>query len=187
VSKVIDPASLRYVSFSHFEPDECGSLNEWLTIAPQSEGICSVVGAMVFVNDGAVRPARGLANDEIVETGKYRFRFKSTPHLPHGWDAGFLFEETTRTLLSSDLLGHTGDVSPTTDSDIVGRFREATKAFQGGPLAWYMPYTPHTEGQIRELASLKPRVCAPMHGSTFIGDGEKALLDMGVVMKELLG
>jgi flavorubredoxin len=187
VSKIVDPASLRYVSFSHFEPDECGSLNEWLTIAPQSEGICSVVGAMVFVNDGAVRPARGLANDEIVETGKYRFRFKSTPHLPHGWDAGFLFEETTRTLLSSDLLGHTGDVSPTTDSDIVGRFHEATKAFQGGPLAWYMPYTPHTEGQIRELASLKPRVCAPMHGSTFIGDGEKALLDMGVVMKELLG
>jgi flavorubredoxin len=187
VSKIIDPALLRYISFSHFEPDECGSLNEWLTLAPRAETLCSIVGAMVYVNDGAVRPARGLAHDEIVVTGKYRFRFKSTPHLPHGWDAGLLFEETTRTLLCSDLLGHTGDTSPTTDSDVVGRFRETTMAFQSGPLANYMPYTPRTQAQISELASLKPRACATMHGSTFVGDGEKALLEMGGVMKELFG
>src|SRR5262245_48120097 len=187
VSKIIDPASLRYISFSHFEPDECGSLNEWLATAPRAEGICSVVGAMVFVNDSAARPARGLNNDEIVETGKHRLRFKSTPHLPHGWDAGFLFEETTQTLLCSDLLGHAGDTSPVTDSDVVDRFRESTMAFQGGPLANYMPYTPHTEAQIKSLAALKPRACATMHGSTFLGNGEKALLDMAVVMKELLG
>ena len=187
VSKIIDPTSLRYVSFSHFEPDECGSLNEWLTIAPRSEAICSVVGAMVFVNDGAIRPARGLNNDEVIQTGKHRLRFKATPHLPHGWDAGVFFEETTQTLLCSDLLGHAGDMPVTTSSDIVGNFRDTTKAFQGGPLAYYMPFTPHTEGQVRELASLKPRVCAPMHGATFVGNGEKALLDMAVVMKELLG
>jgi flavorubredoxin len=187
VAKVIDPASLRYISFSHFEPDECGSLNEWLTTAPRAEAICSVVGAMVFVNDGAIRPARGLSHDEVVRTGTHTLRFKATPHLPHGWDAGHLFDETTRTLLCSDLLGHGGDVSPTTDSDIVGRFRDTTAAFQTGPLANYMPYTRNTEAQIRELASLKPRACAPMHGSAFLGDGEKALLDMSVVMKELLG
>jgi flavorubredoxin len=187
VSRVIDPASLRYISFSHYEPDECGSLNEWLGTAPRAEAICSVVGAMVFVNDAAVRPARGLNNDEIVQTGKHRFRFKSTPHLPHGWDAGVLFEETTGTLLCSDLLGHAGDMPPVTDSDIVSRFREATKQFQNGPLANYMPYTPHTQAQINGLAALKPRACAPMHGSTFVGNGEKALLDMAVVMKELLG
>ena len=187
VSRVIDPASLRYVSFSHFEPDECGSLNEFLSLAPRAEAICSIVGAMVFVNDAALRPARGLAHDSIIETGKYKFRFKSTPHLPHGWDAGFLFEETTRTLLCSDLLGHAGDGPPITESDVVGAFHDTTKAFQGGPLSNYMPYTPHTEAQIRELASLKPRVCATMHGSTFAGHGEKALLDMAVVMKELLG
>jgi flavorubredoxin len=187
VSKVIDPASLRYVSFSHYEPDECGSLNEWLSLAPRAEAICSVVGAMVFVNDAAVRPARGLTNDAIIETGRHRFRFKATPHLPHGWDAGVLFEETTGTLLCSDLLGHSGDTPPITNSDVVGAFSETTRAFQGGPLANYMPYTPHTEAQIRELASLKPRICAPMHGSTFVGDGEKALLDMAVAMKELLG
>ena len=111
VSKIIDPASLRYVAFSHFEPDECGSLNDWLALAPRAEALTSIVGAMVFVNDGAVRPARGLNNDEIVKTGSHSFRFKATPHLPHGWDAGFLFEETTKTLLCSDLLGHSGDVS----------------------------------------------------------------------------
>src|SRR5262245_27100287 len=187
VSKVIDPASLRHISFSHFEPDDCGSLNEWLAIAPGAGALCSVVGAMVFVNDGALRPARGLNNDETITTGKYTFRFKATPHLPHGWDAGFLFEEKTRTLFSSDLLGHAGDMPPVTESDIVGRFRETTGAFQGGPLANYMPYTPHTENQIRQLASLKPRACATMHGSTFIGNGEQALMDMAGVMKELLG
>jgi hypothetical protein len=84
-------------------------------------------------------------------------------------------------------LGHAGDTSPVTDADIVGRFRETTSAFQGGPLANYMPYTSRTEAQIKELAGLKPRACAPMHGSTFVGNGEKALLDMAVVMKELLG
>jgi len=98
-----------------------------------------------------------------------------------------LFEETTRTLLSSDFLGHTGDTPVVTESDIVGRFRDATLEFQGGPFAFYMPYTPHTENQVRELASLKPRVCAPMHGSTFIGDGSKALMDMAAAMKEVLG
>ena len=187
VARVIDPASLRYVSFSHYEPDECGSLNEWLALAPQAETLCSVVGAMVFVNDGAVRPARGLNHGEVIETGKYRFRFKATPHLPHGWDAGMLFEDTTRTLFCSDLLGHAGDTPPVTDSDIVEPFRETTRAFQGGPLANYMPYTPHTQTQIAELASLKPRACATMHGSTFVGNGEKALLDMGTVIKDLLG
>jgi flavorubredoxin len=187
VSRVIDPATLRYVSFSHYEPDECGSLNDWLQLAPRAEAVWSVTGAMVFVNDAAIRPARGLAHDATISTGKHTLRFKATPHLPHGWDAGFLFDETTQTLLCSDLLGHVGDTPPTTESDVVGAFRETTRAFQGGPLAYYMPYTPHTETQIRELASLKPRACATMHGSTFIGNGEKALLDMATVIKEILG
>src|SRR5688572_10241101 len=63
VAQVIDPASLRFISFSHFEPDECGSLNEWLRLAPRAEAVCSIVGAMVFVNDSADRPARGLSQD----------------------------------------------------------------------------------------------------------------------------
>jgi len=161
--------------------------DEWLTLAPRAEALCSIVGAMVFVNDGALRPARGLKPDETFQTGKHRFRFKSTPHLPHGWDAGMLFEESTRTLLCSDLFGHGGDPVPVTESDVVGAFRETTRFFQQGPLANYMPYTPRTESQIRDLAALKPRVCATMHGSTYVGQGDKALLDMAAVMKELLG
>src|SRR5262245_28527517 len=89
VSRVMDPSLVRHITFSHFEPDECGSLNEWLGIAPRAEAFCSVVGAMVFVNDSAARPARGMNDNETIQTGKYRFRFKATPHLPHGWDAGF--------------------------------------------------------------------------------------------------
>jgi flavorubredoxin len=187
VSRIVDPATLRYVAFSHYEPDECGSLNEWLTVAPRAEALCSVVGAMVFVNDAALRPARGLNHDETIQTGKHTLRFKSTPHLPHGWDAGFLFDETTATLFSSDLLGHAGNPSPVTESDVVGRFRETTRAFQGGPLKQYMPYTPQTLAQVGELAAMKPRICATMHGSAFVGDGGQALLDMAGVMKELLG
>ena len=187
VAKILDPASVRYVGFSHYEPDECGSLNEWLTLAPHAEAVCSTVGAIVFVNDAALRPARGLKHDETIQTGNHRLRFKATPHLPHGWDAGLFFEEATSTLLCSDLLGHNGDTAPITESDIVGRFRETTSAFQGGPLAYYMPYTPRTQAQVSELAALKPRVCAPMHGSTFVGNGEQALLDMATVVKELLG
>lgn len=187
VAKVIDPKTLRHVAFSHYEPDECGSLNEWLSLAPRAEAVCSMVGAMVFVNDAALRPARPLKNDDTFGTGKHRFRFKSTPHLPHGWDASLLFEETTGTLFCSDLFGHAGDTAPVTESDVVGAFRDTTRFFQQGPLAHYMPYTPRTESQIRELAALKPRVCATMHGSTYVGQGEKALLELGGVMKELLG
>ena len=99
VAKVLDPSTIRHISFSHYEPDECGSLNEWLAVAPRAEAACSIVGAMVFVNDGATRPARALQPDEVFKTGKHRFRFKSTPQLPHGWDAGVLFEGTGQTAL----------------------------------------------------------------------------------------
>lgn len=187
IAKVLDPARIRYVAFSHYEPDECGALNEFLTIAPRAEALCSFVGSMVCLSDWVLRPARGLQHDEVVSTGKHRFRFKSTPHLPHGWDAGLIFEETTQTLFCSDLLGHAGDPAPTTESDIASAFRETTRHFQQGPLANYMPYTTRTEAQIKELAALKPRACATMHGSTFVGQGDKALLDMGAAMKELLG
>lgn len=187
VAKVIDPSKLRWISFSHYEPDECGSLNEWLTLAPQAEAVCTKVGAMVFVNDAAIRPARGVDKDEVITTGSKRFRLYPTPHLPHGWDAGVLFEETNRTLLCSDLFHHTGDVEPSTESDIVGRSRDATRTMQDGPLLDYMPWTPKTESRLRELASLSPRTCATMHGSSYLGNGSRALLDLAGVMREVLG
>jgi flavorubredoxin len=187
VAKIVDPATIRWISFSHFEPDECGSLNEWLTLAPQAEALCSPVGAMVFVNDGAIRPARGVGSDQLIETGRNKFRLYHTPQLPHGWDAAILFEETNRTLLCSDLFHHTGDVEPCTESDVIGRARHAMQAMQESPLADYMPWTPKTESRLKALSALGPRTCATMHGSTFRGDGATALRELAAVMKDVLG
>ena len=97
-----------------------------------------------------------------------------------------LFEETTSTLLCSDLFHHDGDVEPVTSSDILGRVRETLTAYQKGPLANYMPYTRNTGHILRGLASLKPKLIATMHGSSYSGNGEQALLDLNVVMKDVL-
>jgi flavorubredoxin len=187
VARIIDPATIRWISFSHFEPDECGSLNEWLQLAPQAQAVCTEVGAMVFVNDAALRPARGIGKDELIDTGRNKFRLYPTPHLPHGWDAGVLFEETNRTLLCSDLFHHAGDVEPCTQSDIIERTKHAMQSMQASPLMDYMPWTPKTESRLQELAALAPRTCATMHGSAFQGDGARALLDLAGVMREVLG
>jgi flavorubredoxin len=97
VARLIDSSTLRWIGFSHFESDECGSLNEWLALAPRAQPVCSVVGALTSVNDFANRPARPLQHDEVLTTGRFRFRFRQTPHVPHCWDAGLLFEETQQT------------------------------------------------------------------------------------------
>lgn len=187
VSTLIDPSRLRWIAFSHFESDECGALNQWLAEAPSAEPLCSVVGAMVSVNDFANRPARGMADGETVSTGRFRFRFCSTAHLPHGWDAGVLFEETNRTLLCSDLFTHFGHVEPVTERDIVGRARDAIAQMQASPLANYMPYTPQTDRILHALADLQPATLAVMHGSSYAGNGGAALRDLAAMMKEMLG
>lgn len=187
VAKIIRPPTIRWIGFSHFEVDECGALNEWLEVAPSAQAVCSVVGALVNLNDFSSRPPRGLQSNEVLNTGKYRFRFRKTPHLPHGWDAGVLFEETNQTLLCSDLFHQNGDVEPLTESDVVERARNALIEYQAGPLMDYMPYTPKTERLLGELAALKPKTIAAMHGSTFVGDGERALRDLAVAMREVLG
>ena len=106
VARVIDPGRLRWIGFSHFEADECGALNQFLDTAPKATPFCTFVGANVSVNDFSNRAARAMSDDEILATGKYRFRFLQTPHVPHCWEAGLLFEETAATLFSSDLFFH---------------------------------------------------------------------------------
>jgi flavorubredoxin len=187
VRTVIDPATLRWIGFSHFEADECGALNQWLKVAPNAEPACGLVGAMVSVNDFSERPARALEQDETFATGRFRFRFRATPQVPHAWDAGMLFEETGGTLFCSDLFHQLGDPEPSTDQDIVGRFREALVEYNSGPLAGYMPYTARTGPILEGLAALEPRTILPMHGSAFTGDGAAAVRDMAAMMKETLG
>ena len=187
VSKLINVAGLRHISFSHFESDECGSLNEWLAAAPKADVICSQVGAIVSVNDFTGREARALADGETFPTGRYRFRYCQTPHLPHGWDAGVLFEETQGTLLCSDLFHQTGDVEPLTESDVVARSYQAMQNYQAGILADYVPYTPLTAKNLQKLASLKPKTLAIMHGSSFRGDCAKALGELNEAFRKTFG
>jgi flavorubredoxin len=187
VATITDPATLRWIAFSHFEPDECGTLNEWLDAAPAAQPACSATGALVCVNSVAHRPARGLQDGEIIDTGTHRLRFSATPHLPHGWDAGHLYDATTKTLLCSDLLHQNGDVEPVTSADVVARMRAMFDAYRGTPLDFYMPWTHLTEGLIERLAALEPALCAPMHGSVYAGDGAAALRAMAIMMREVLG
>ncbi len=187
VATLIDPAKLRWVGFSHFESDECGALNEWLGVAPNSKAACSFVGAVVSVNDFATREARALNDDEVLEIGRHRLRFLATPHVPHAWDAGLFFDETDKTLLCSDLFFQPADPEPLTESDLVGRAKEAIIAGLSSPLANDMPYTPYTDKTLRRLADLEPQTLAVMHGSSFRGDGRNAITDLAGVIKEALG
>jgi len=103
VASLLDPSRVRWIGFSHLEADECGALQEWQALAPTATAVCSLVGKLVSIDDCvALRPARGMTDGEFLTTGKYRFRFVQTPHVPHCWETGLLFEETNRTLLCSD-------------------------------------------------------------------------------------
>jgi len=186
LARVLDPSTIRWISFSHFEADECGALNEWLALAPRAEPVCGLVGALVSVNDYASRPARVLSQDEVLTTGKYRFRLRQTPHVPHNWEASLLFEEATRTLLCSDLFSHGGDVEPVIESDVVGRAKHALVEGQRGAFANAYPYTTLTESILHGLADLQPARLAVMHGSAFVGSGALALRDLAGVMREIL-
>ena len=187
VARVIDPSQVRWIGFSHFESDECGALNYWLQIAPQAQPVCSVVGANVSVNDFADRPARALADGEVLTTGKYRYRFLHTPHVPHCWEAGLMFEETQKTLLCSDLFTHPGNVEAQTNSDVVGRFKQGLINDLQGVFANAYPYSSQTDATLRRLAALEPRTLALMHGSTFVGNGKRAIEDLAIAMREVLG
>jgi flavorubredoxin len=187
VATILPPETIRWIGFSHFEADECGALAEWQALAPFATAICTFVAKVVSVDDVvALRPARALAEAETLATGRRRFRLLQTPHVPHCWEASLLFEETDGTLFCSDLFHQGGDVEPVTTADVVDRFRQTLVEYQRGPLANYLPYTNRTEATLRRVAVLKPRTVAPMHGSAFAGDGERALLDLADVMRDVL-
>jgi len=187
VAGLIDPAQLRFIGFSHYEPDECGALNEWLPLAPAAQAFGSFVGVNICLSDSLIRPARVMADNEVFVTGKKRFRFLSTPHVPHAWEAALLFEESGRTLFCSDLFSHAGDVEPVVASGLTERARATLVEFQKGPLANYLPYTRNTDPIMQRLADLKPQTLAVMHGSSLRGDGEAELRSLARVLKEVLG
>lgn len=187
VSKIISPSSIKWIGFSHYEVDECGALNEWLQVAPKAQAVCSEAGAIVNMTDFAIRPAYAMASNAVLNTGKYNYRFIRTPHLPHGWDAGVMFEERNKTLLCSDLFHQNGNAADVTDKDILATHHKSMIEFEHGPLMGYTPYTHNTAKLLYSLADLEPKTLAIMHGSSYYGNCSQALKDLNVVMKEIWG
>ena len=166
VARVTPVERLRYVSFSHFEADECGSLNEWLAAAPGAEPLCGRIAAMTSVNDAADRPAKVLADGATLSLGTKTVRWIDTPHVPHGWESGLLFEEGTRTLLCSDLFTQGGADHPAlTESDILGPSEKLRASLD------YYAHASNTRPMLERLAALAPSTMACMHGPAWRGDG----------------
>jgi len=170
IGKVLPIEKLRYIAFSHYEADECGALNDFLAAAPRSEPVCSRVAAMVSINDGATRPARALADGEVLSLGKHRLRWHDAPHVPHGWECGFMMELETKTLLCGDLFTQAGaGATPITDGDILG----PSEAFRAQMDYW--AHSPNTGAALERLAAESPTTLACMHGSAWRGDGAALL------------
>ncbi|HVL70348.1 MAG TPA: MBL fold metallo-hydrolase [Beijerinckiaceae bacterium] len=170
LSRILPPERLRWIAYGHFEADECGAMNEWLAVAPQATAAQGQTGCLVSLADFADRAPRILADGEVVDLGGgKRVRFIDTPHTPHGWDAGVLYEESTGTLMCGDLFTQLGDGRALTEGDIVGPAVVAEDLFRYSALA------PGMGATIRRLSGLAPRTLALMHGPSFAGDGTAAL------------
>jgi flavorubredoxin len=170
VGRLLPVEQLRWIGFGHVEADECGAMNSWLAAAPRAQIVHGATACMVSVNDLADRAPRTLADGEVLDLGGKRMRYIDTPHVPHGWEAGVLHEETSGTLLCGDLLTHVGDTLAVTDKDIVGPAIAAERMFH------YTSLGPATAPNIRKLAALAPKTLALMHGASYHGDGARALI-----------
>ena len=181
IETIVAVERLRWITFGHVESDECGAMNEFLAAAPHAEVAQGARGCRVSVAQMADRTPRPLSDGEVIELGTKRVRYIDTPHVPHGWDAGLLFEEATATLLCGDLFTHLGDGPALTEADIVGPASEAEDLFAYSALA---PSTPDT---IARLAELNPETLGLMHGSSFGGDCTRALGELAEQYRSRIG
>ncbi len=170
IESVIPATSLRYIGLSHYEADECGSLDEFLDLAPDAEPLCGQIAKMVSVDDVASRPARGMDDGEELSLGRHVVRWIETPHLPHAWECGHLFESTTKTLFCGDLFTQGGhEHEPLTTQNILDSSEDMRNAFD------YFSHTRHTRTLMEKLASTDPQLLACMHGAAWQGDGAALL------------
>lgn len=175
VGRLIPPEGLRWIAFGHYEADECGAMNDWLAAAPNSQVAHGQTGCDVSLNDMADRPPRILQDGECIDLGRgKRVRYLDTPHVPHGWDAGLLYEEATGTLLCGDLFTQPGDGPALTEGDIVGPAMRAEDMFG------YSSLHPSMGATIHRLSALAPRTLALMHGPSFRGDAQAALSALAI-------
>jgi flavorubredoxin len=180
VETLMPLSRLRWITFGHVEADECGSMNQWLAAAPQASVAHGAMGCVVSVNDLADRPPRPLIDGEVIETGTRRLRRVETPHVPHGWDAGVLYEETTSTLLCGDLFTALGESPASTEHEIIGPAVAAEDVFGATCL------TPTTGSTIRTLADLNPSTLGLMHGPSYTGDCVQALHELAAAYDDRL-
>ena len=174
VSAVMPVERLRHISFSYYEADECGALNDFLAVSPAAAPLCGSLAARVSINDIADRPARALEDGEVVSLGRHSVRWISTPHFPHGWEAGLLMEETTGTLFCSDLFTQSGaEHAALTEADILGPSEVLRKRLD------FYTYAPNTQAMIDKLATAAPTTMACMHGPAWRGDGAGLLRALG--------
>jgi flavorubredoxin len=170
VAAVMPVARLRHISFSHFEADESGALNQFLEAAPNAAPLCGQIAAMVSIGDYAIRPPRALEDGEALSLGEHKVQWLATPHLPHGWECGYLFEAKTGTLLCGDLFTQAGAKHEAlTKGDILGPSEEMRRGMD------YFAHAPNSGGMLERLAALKPATLACMHGASFSGDGAAML------------
>jgi flavorubredoxin len=165
IAKVIPLEQLRWISFAHIEADECGSMNMLLAAAPHAQVIHGPLACMLSLTDMCDRPPVGIEPGETHDIGGHRLRFIATPHVPHNWESGLWFDETTSTLLAGDLLTHTGQCPALTESDCVAPALEAELLFHATGL------TTNLRPTLEQLAQLTPTTLALMHGASFTGDG----------------
>ncbi|HTI66875.1 MAG TPA: MBL fold metallo-hydrolase [Caulobacteraceae bacterium] len=168
-ARIMPLERLRWIGFGHVEADECGAMNQWLAAAPHAQVAHGQVACDVSLNDMADRPPRPLADGETIDLGGKRVRFVYTPHVPHGWEAGVLYEETAGVLLCGDLFSHAGDGPAITGAEVLAPAIHAEDMFHA------MCLGPDTGPMLRKLADLSPGTLALMHGSSFTGDGAAAL------------
>lgn len=178
IDTVIPVSSLRYVAFSHTEADECGALADFLSLATQAQPVCSEVAAMVSVRDLVDAAPVAMADGQALDLGRHKLRWLSAPHVPHGWDCGYLFDDTSRTLFCGDLLTQPGTGErPLVEDDILGA-SEALRARMD-----YYAHGPDTQAVLAKLADLQPRTLACMHGSAWTGDGAVLLRKLGKALE----
>ena len=172
VGAVLPVSSLRWIGFGHVEADECGAMNQWLDAAPDAQVAFGAIGCMVSVNDLADRAPRPLDDGDVIDLGGKRVRWIATPHVPHGWEAGVFFEETTSTLLCGDLFTQVGDgPAVRTDSPM-------EQTITAEDMFGYSSLAPSTVPTVERLAALAPTTLALMHGPTYQGDGASWLGDL---------
>lgn len=174
VRTLIDPATLRWIGFSHFESDECGALNRWYDVAPNATPLADAVSAAIAINEFSQRPPRVLADDATFTTGRHAWRYLVTPYVPHNWSSSLLFDATERVLFCSDLLLQRGDPAPLVDDVLTPALRDLVRG-QDGPFHDSIPYARTTPGIFARVEALQPAVLATMHGASFRGDGAATL------------